>query len=402
MAFHSHASTLPPLCFEGGHQQPPDSASLAQNAVSGPITPPESPIEAFLPRPDTPKDNKFVMSTSPNSGSVGSSSPYPLAQAQVMALVLAEARASGEFPTTTASAMDFNAMVEDYQALTQLRGLRGDLSHPAPEAYRHFRVEVARRINERDGCLDEEAKQGEVTRRVNTYLQAVAQEQRYFDTANTPPLHREIVHPTQLDLANANEEICSVVEQSIEQGIADATGPLRMNVGKLDTHAAGLKHQTEVMGLRAEAMGLQADAMGLQAGAMGRQIELHHQIVAQQLASISALQAMHGPQAQNIQATTQNLAMTHGLVNHLSQLVTNLPGAINQSIHTAVQHQAQASLANVLEIQRQAMADIEHRTQRLNDLQRQVEAHSASQGPRQRMKSGALHQAKAGMDAAYF
>ncbi|RSL55990.1 hypothetical protein CEP54_009090 [Fusarium duplospermum] len=313
---------------------------------------PESPIEAFLQKPQTPKDtNDFMASTR-------GCSTYPADQLQMMASQLAEARRNGEFPTTKASPMDVDATIEDYQALTRLRQLRGNPMCPAPEAYNHLRIEITRHIRERDALSGEDQTEGAAARRVDTYLQAVQHENRYFAAANkSMPQERRgpNAHKANNNFngnnakGNANgsdEKMRSMVEQTIEQGIADATGPLRMNVGKLDAQANTLRRQSDTM---------------------SQQIEMQQQ-------TVSALQTMIQPQAFNIQATTQNLAMTHGLANQLSQIATELPQAVNQAVTSALQEHTQASIDGLLEAQRQAIHDIEMRTQRLNELNREAEA----------------------------
>ncbi|RMJ04930.1 hypothetical protein BHE90_015798 [Fusarium euwallaceae] len=311
---------------------------------------PESPpIEAFLQKPTTPKDNTNFMA------STRGCSTYPADQLQMMASQLAEARRNGEFPTTKASPTDVDATIEDYQALTRLRQLRGNPMCPAPEAYNHLRIEITRHIRERDALSGEDETEGAAARRVDTYLQAVQHENRYFAAANkSMPQQRRGANATkgnngQNAKGNANgsdEKMRSMVEQTIEQGIADATGPLRMNVGKLDAQANTLRRQSDTM---------------------SQQIEMQQQ-------TVSALQTMIQPQAFNIQATTQNLAMTHGLANQLSQIATELPQAVNQAVSSALQEHTQASIDGLLEAQRQAIHDIEMRTQRLNELNREAEA----------------------------
>lgn len=332
---------------------------------------PESPIEAFLQKPETPKENSNLMAFARGC------STYPADQLQMMASQLTEARRNGEFPTTKASPMDVDATIEDYQALTRLRQLRGNPMCPAPEAYNHLRIEITRRIRERDVLSGEDETEGAAARRVDTYLQAVQHENRYFAAANKPmPQRRGQAankgnngYNGQITKSNANgsdEKMRSMVEQTIEQGIADATGPLRMNVGKLDTQANTLRRQSDTM---------------------GQQIEMQQQ-------TVSALQTMIQPQAFNIQATTQNLAMTHGLANQLSQIANDLPQSINQAVNSALQEHTQASLNGLLEAQRQAIHDIEMRTQRLNELNREAEARDNSTRSRTNSTASARDRSK--------
>ncbi|KAM0240845.1 hypothetical protein ACHAP5_007771 [Fusarium lateritium] len=214
-----------------------DEMSLGSKTLCEGSTPPESPIEAFLPRPDTPKAHcpwdpasKFKF----RNGRV-----YTYEQLQVMALELAEARHNGEFPLDAEDISDAHAVVEDFNSLTYLRRIRGDQSAHAPDSYIHLRDQIALGIQQRHATHQREARQ-EVTRRVNHYLQAVEAEQRYYNAASTTLQRRGVAHPVQQDFIDPNDDMCSMVEHTIEQGIADATGPLRMNVGRLQEQTGAL------------------------------------------------------------------------------------------------------------------------------------------------------------------
>ncbi|KAI6747534.1 hypothetical protein HG530_015844 [Fusarium avenaceum] len=214
-----------------------DDTSVGSKTLHEDSTPPESPIEAFLPRPETPKAHcswdpaaKFKF----RNGRV-----YTYEQLQVMALELAEARHKGEFPLDAEDISDAHAVVEDFNSLNYLRRIRGDLTAPAPDSYIHLRDQIALGIQQRHANRQREAHQ-EVTRRVNHYLQAVEAEQRYYNAASTTLQRRGVTHPVQQDFIDPNDDMCSMVEHTIEQGIADATGPLRMNVGRLQEQTGAL------------------------------------------------------------------------------------------------------------------------------------------------------------------
>ncbi|PNP84522.1 hypothetical protein FNYG_02151 [Fusarium nygamai] len=208
-------------------------------------TPPESPIEAFLSRPETPNypcNNWNSTSTfTMRNGQV-----YSLGQLQVMSLQVAEARRNGEFPPTNESTLDANAVAEDYNSLIYLRRLRGNLLAPAPQSYIHFREQVALGIQVRQASLKRETDQ-EVARRVDHYLQAVEAEQRYYNASNTALQRREVINPTQQDFIDVHDDMCSMVEHTIEQGISDATGPLRMNVSNLKKQGEVFQEQTALL-----------------------------------------------------------------------------------------------------------------------------------------------------------
>lgn len=259
-----------------------------------------------------------------------------------MAQELSHARERGEFPPSSTSTMDVQFIVEDYELLCQLRELRKDLSDPAPEEYHQFKIEIARRIQERDDALNEDASKDEAARRVDTYLQSVQQERRYFEAASTLLDRRGVKAPTQLDLDKVGEEIFGIVEHVVEQTMADASAPLRTNIGRLDHQAADFRDQNDTY---------------------SRQLDLHYRNIEQHSAqcsgTINALNAMFEPQTKNIQATADNLILVSSLANSLSQLVVNLPTAINQVVSKTVQYQTQEAIRDVMDAKQQAMLSVQ-------------------------------------------
>ncbi|KAF5670323.1 hypothetical protein FHETE_4568 [Fusarium heterosporum] len=222
-----------------------DCISIESKTLYEGGTSPESPIEAFLPRPETPKQDhcpwKSTTKFALRNGRV-----HTLEQLQVMALEIAEARHNGEFPLTTESTLNADAVAEDYKSLMYLRRIRGDLAAPAPESYIHLREQIALGIQQRQASRQCETRQ-EVARRVSHYLQAVKHEEQYYHAANTTIQRRAITKPIQLNYVDANEDMCSMVEHTIEHGIADATGPLRMNVGRLKQQGEVFQEQTGLL-----------------------------------------------------------------------------------------------------------------------------------------------------------
>ncbi|KAF5604563.1 hypothetical protein FPCIR_773 [Fusarium pseudocircinatum] len=208
-------------------------------------TPPESPIEAFLSRPETPNypcNNWNSTSTfTMRNGQV-----YDFGQLQMMSLEVAEARRNGEFPPTTEPTLDANAVAEDFNSLAYLRRLRGNQLAPAPQSYIHFREQVALGIQVRQASLKRETDQ-EVARRVDHYLQAVEAEQRYYNASNTTLQRREVTDATRQDFIDPHGDMCSMVEHTIEQGISDATGPLRMNVSNIKKQGEVFQEQTALL-----------------------------------------------------------------------------------------------------------------------------------------------------------
>ncbi|KAF5607243.1 uncharacterized protein FSUBG_5426 [Fusarium subglutinans] len=232
-------------------------------------TPPESPIEAFLSRPETP-NYPYRNWNSTAAFTMRNGQVYSFGQLQVMSLQVAEARRNGEFPPTNESTLDANAVAEDYDSLIYLRRLRGNQLAPAPQSYIHFREQVALGIQVRQASLKRETDQ-EVARRVDHYLQAVEAEQRYYSASNTIIQRREVTNPTQQDFIDPHDDMCSMVEHTIEQGISDATGPLRMNVSNLKKQGEVFQEQTALMQQQNDMFQRQTDGLVQQQSGLLRQ-----------------------------------------------------------------------------------------------------------------------------------
>ncbi|KAJ4254891.1 hypothetical protein NW762_009689 [Fusarium torreyae] len=379
-----------------------DNASIKESISTRDSTlirnaPPESSIEAFLPRPEIPKQHVHYFKPDTEC-TLLNGQVFTFGQLHVMSLEVAEARHNGEFPATAEVTLDAEAVTEDFNALMQLRRLRGDHRLFASEAYIQFRDQVANRIRQRHGSLNEETNQ-ETARRVQYYLQAVENEKRYYNASNSMLQHRGITNPSQHGLVNVNDEMCSMVEHTIEQGISDATGPLRMNVGRLGAQAVNLEQQNEIfqqqnivhqVNLRRQSETLQQQsilarqqaqylqqqnsffrrqtgALQQQAGVFAQQnsifqhhaISLHQEsrffkretgalrqqnrVMREQLelqnASLAHISYLVEPQTFNNQATAQNLDTANRLVSDLSNIATQIPEAIRKALDEAREKQ---------------------------------------------------------------
>lgn len=197
--------------------------SMESNTFVKNSSPPESPIEAFLLRPETPKQ-PYNPWNSEAKVTVRSGQAFTSSEMNLMSLAVAEARHNGELPGTTETTLDANAIADDFNSLVHLRRVRGNHLDHAPPSYVHLREQITLGIQQRAASQERESQQ-EAARRVNHYLQAVEDEQRYYHATNAM-----VRRPTQQDFINVDDDMCSMVEHTIEQGIADATGPLRMNL----------------------------------------------------------------------------------------------------------------------------------------------------------------------------
>ena len=150
----------------------------------------------------------------------------------------------------------------------------------------------------------------------------------------------------------SKEDILEVFEQAVEQNMADAMAPLRLNLSRLNE---SLCH-----------FGRENTDLKDQNDTLSRQIDLHYKNLQQHTEAcsshIKALESMFEPQSKNLQAATDiltttadNLTVVSCLVSHLSQVVTNLPNAINQVVADVVQQQTKEEIEHVMHAQQEAM-----------------------------------------------
>ncbi|KAF4436783.1 hypothetical protein FACUT_6194 [Fusarium acutatum] len=351
-------------------------------------TPPESPIEAFLSRPETP-NYPYNNWNSTSTYTMRNGQVYSFGQLQVMSLQVAEARRNGEFPPTNEATLDANAVAEDYNSLIYLRRLRGNQLAPAPQSYIHFREQVTLGIQVRQASLKRETDQ-EVARRVDHYLQAVEAEQRYYNASNTIPQRREVTNPTQQDFNDPHDDMCSMFEHTIEQGISDATGPLRMNVANLKKQGEVFQEQTALLRQQNDMFQHQTDVFQHQTQEQNRLFQLHagrqNDLFLQQHsmflnhkaslrehsrffkkqtdtleqqnrvmnASVTHLSNLIEPQIYSNQATAQTLASANQLFVELSK---QLPETIRCAVEEASQKQARELIEQALQIQQMAITN---------------------------------------------
>jgi hypothetical protein len=283
--------------------------------------------------------------------------------------------------------MDAQAVVEDYGLLTRLREVRGGAeADKAPDAYKYLRVEVARRIQERDSVLSEEESRKEAARRVHNYLRSIEQERFFFDAATSPKSpHSKTSETSLVDVEVLGEELLSIVEQAADQTLVDATEPLRSDLGCFkghnDAYSRLIQHEESIMRALNITHNQHNDAQNRNNDAFDHL--LHHQETI-----IKALDAMIDPQSKLIHASSENLTLLGGLATHLSQVIMNLPVAVNQIVSNAVQQQAQAAIRQVMDAQQQAMLSLVEEDSRRQDLDHDVlaakvaERLQAAQSPR--------------------
>ncbi|CAG9944359.1 unnamed protein product [Clonostachys rosea f. rosea IK726] len=272
------------------------------------------------------------ISPSSSERSVKSEISYTHSDIETMNHVLFRARQNGELPSTTSSPTDAQAVIQDYGFLTRLREARGDARMPAPTTYTELRVEVARRIKDRDSSRDDEESRQEAIRRVHHYLNTLGTEKRFFD-ANSNTAERP--SSARSDIESFGESILSIVGQAADQTMVDAAEPLRFNVQQLKTH------NSEYDRLLSEC----------------------DKLVNHQQDLTRALSAMINPQSKAIQTSGENLALLTGIVTHLSHFAMNLPYVVEQAVQRAVHEQTETAIQHVLQAQQEAVLSLLQRRQ---------------------------------------
>ncbi|KAI0602191.1 hypothetical protein F4775DRAFT_602169 [Biscogniauxia sp. FL1348] len=350
-------------------------------AVGGLQTPPVTPTEAT-------QTSGVVAGQESPVVVVVNGTPYTSTDIANMGRILSRARAENEFPTTITPTYNIQAMIEDYTRLIQLRHLRVGLSRSqwmTDRAASEYLVAVTRDIRERDETLAEEAATANVEARVGGMMNGVQAESTMYqlirhavhsvlqtrgtqqtgthsDVDMTAILqnvdHRlnelasaqetgvsalmdQMRNAIQGRITRENPEITSVdmelvmeeVFATIERSLLDATGPLRLNINRMNGQIDSLDNITQgqvtAIGQHVNAIDNHVHAMGNNLGSMG-----------------TLLNATNG----NVTAMTTQVSLLQTIVNMLPQMVIQaiqevLPEILNQAVGDAIN----GSLVNSLQ-----------------------------------------------------
>ncbi|KAL7822516.1 hypothetical protein V8C26DRAFT_426108 [Trichoderma gracile] len=140
------------------------------------------------------------------------------------------------------------------------------------------------------------------------------------------------------DLGNVREDIYSIVEHTVEAKMSDAMGPLRMNINRLDNLESHLRREhTDIRE---------------QNDTLSRQLDLHYRTIEQNVEEFKSqsktMNSLIGAQADQSKIMNTMIGAQADMLGQLAQLVTNLPLAINQVVHNAVQQQTQQALRDII------------------------------------------------------
>ncbi|KAL7922973.1 hypothetical protein ACQKWADRAFT_312504 [Trichoderma austrokoningii] len=140
--------------------------------------------------------------------------------------------------------------------------------------------------------------------------------------------------PTSMDLSNASEIIYSIMEEKMNEAVIPLTSRLEKSLASVHREHVDIRDQNDTM---------------------SRQLDLHYRTIEQ---NIEEFKTQSKTMNTMIGAQADNLAATITMVSHLSQVVTNLPMALNQVVYTAVQQQAQLAIRDIMFAQQQAMLSV--------------------------------------------
>lgn len=161
--------------------------------------------------------------------------------------------------------------------------------------------------------------------------------------------------PTLIDFNNASEIIYSIIEQGVEDKMIAAVDQIRLNASRLDQNASRLDQNASRMEQSLASVHREHVDIRDQNDTMSRQLDLHYRTIEQ---NIEEFKTQSKTMNTMIGAQADNLAATITMVSHLSQVVTNLPMALNQVVYTAVQQQAQLAIRDIMYAQQQAMLSV--------------------------------------------
>lgn len=168
----------------------------------------------------------------------------------------------------------------------------------------------------------------------DTHMDTLQKNEAVFaDMASTPV--------TPIDFNSTKDVIYSIIEQAVEEKMNEAVGQMSLNASRLEKSLVSF-HRENV------------DARD-QNDTMSRQLDLHYRTIEQ---NIEEFKTQSKTMNTMIGAQADNLAATITMVSHLSQVVTNLPMALNQVVYTAVQQQAQLAIRDIMYAQQQAMLSV--------------------------------------------
>ncbi|KAI5918968.1 hypothetical protein F4810DRAFT_724979 [Camillea tinctor] len=358
-----------------------DNTTTTTGAMGGLQTPPMTPTETSVS----------------GTNVVVSGRPITATELANMGEILVQARAAGEFPTTTAAGYDATATIQDFARLMHLRHLRVGLTQAewtTDQAASEYLVTVTSEIRERDETRAEEAATASVQARVAGMMNGVQAESTIYQLmrhavhsvlqssdiqqagANSGIDMTAVVQDVDRrlnELTAAHEGVSAVITQmrntvqphisavagvdmeavmeevfaTIERSLLDATGPLRLNInrmnGQYDRMDGQIDNVTSIADVQLNAIGQHVNAIDGHVHALGN--------------NIGSMGSLVNSTNTNVQALGTNLQVLQTIVNMLPQMVIQAIQEMLPSIlHEAVQQSVQASVTQIITARLQGLA----------------------------------------------
>ncbi|RYP31680.1 hypothetical protein DL767_005593 [Monosporascus sp. MG133] len=304
---------------------------------------------------------------------------YPINASTItdMARELAKARANGEFPRTTTPDYIVQATIDDYGRLTQLREARGDAPRSEWPNMRNattLLTNITRDIRNRDELRGDRVEATTVRDRVANMMQGVHGEANLYRLVQHAVHHSIQNQAVQRDLATGGHEMANVLNEirktieviategrhgvtesnmedvleqvfgMIEHALIDATGPLRLNVNRMDNISDANQSQVNRLIIISDANQAQVNAISQHVNAIGGHVGALG-------SNINSLSGNVNSVAGNVQALSSQLSVLQTIINMLPQMVTQavqeiLPQAAQEAIVPIIVASLQASMVS--------------------------------------------------------
>ncbi|WYZ36572.1 hypothetical protein EsH8_II_000078 [Colletotrichum jinshuiense] len=262
--------------------------------------------------------------------------------------ILEQARSTSEFPKTTSTVEDPQAIVEDYKHLQRLRDARGDPALPPSERYNVLKVDIARRIKARDEAQGGSSSLQEMDHRVQGWMNSINKETRMLEITQAALQRKGISNPTQDDLDAIAEEFMQIAERTL----LDVANPLRMNAtrmeGNIDRFDSQLNGLSSIDGAMTAQLNTLNSVMSNLQSTVGNAVNMSTEAMGASTksmstamgAQINTLNAVLGAQSNTFNGSLTMLNTALGTVqDNLHQLTTNLPAIIATAVQAAVHDQ---------------------------------------------------------------
>ncbi|KAK3191318.1 hypothetical protein K4F52_002528 [Lecanicillium sp. MT-2017a] len=178
---------------------------------------------------------------------------------------------------------------------------------------------------------------------------------KHADTDAVEPNHGVSTSDTEAKpagLEHVSELIYSIIEHAVEEKIAEAIGPLRLNLRRMDRENSDFHEQNDTLSrqidLHYKSIEKHNDVLDNLSSAQARAIETQAKLTQHATENICQTTANLSHATENLSQTNENLSLATSLVTQLAHLTANLPSSIHQAVADSVQEQVQLAIRQVM------------------------------------------------------